>query len=428
MKLRNGLIFWMLLVTFGGLPVAGQAGNAKTQAAAAKVACLDDLVAEALRVNPEIRAARLHVEALQARVPQERALPDPTVTVGWMGKPAPFVVNSAAAMSYRGVSAMETFPFPGKLKLRGEIADRESRAAWWDYIATQRSVVSHVKVAYYRYAYFHQVLEIVESNRILAEKLMQIAQARYESGQGLQQDVLRGQVELSQLLERIELLSEQEKIAAARINTLLNRAPEEPLGPPAALAEIKPTYSLDDLYRLARANDTDLQRDQQTIAQDKDEVALAGKSYLPDFNASYMYQRMPGGPNLYGAFLGVDIPIFYKSKQREQVVEASRNLASERSVRENRETTVNFLVKEQYLDAEQAEQLATLYSQAILPQSSETLASSEIAYEAGKVDFLTIMGNFTDLLDARVNYYRELSDYQIALARIEPLVGVELVK
>ncbi|HVB98764.1 MAG TPA: TolC family protein [Candidatus Dormibacteraeota bacterium] len=428
MKFRNRLFFGMSLVIFGTFPAAGQAEKTITQPAPEKVLHLDNLVTEALRANPEIRAAELHVEALQARVPQEKALPDPTVTVGWMGNPAPFVVNATAAMSYRGVSAMETFPFPGKLKLRGEIADRESRAAWWDYEAARRSVVSEVKVAYYQYAYFHKALEIVENNQILLESLIKIAEARYEAGQGLQQDILKGQVELSQLLERATILNEQEYMAAARINTLLNRDPEMPLAPPSPLTQTKLTYTLDNLYRLARTNDTNLQGDRRMIERDEDAVAFARKSYEPDFDVSYMYQRMPGGPNLYGAFLGVNIPVFYKSKQRQEVVEASRDLASERSVRENRETTVNFLVKEQFLEADQAQKLSVLYSQAIMPQSAQALESSEIAYEAGKTDFLTMLDNFVSLLEFRVNYYREISDYQISLARLEPLVGVELTK
>ncbi len=420
---------WTLFILLVAAPAAGQSkGKVQAQQAPAATLRLEDLVAAALRANPEIRAAELRVEALDARVPQAKALPDPTVSVGWMGKPAPFVVNSAAAMSYRGVSAMETFPFPGKLKLQGEIADRESRAAWWDYEAARRRVGSQVKVAYYQYAYDDQALGIVENSRTLFEKLTKIAETRYEAGKGLQQDVLKGQLELSELLEQITLLEEERQTAAARINTLLNRDPQTPLPPPAALAQGKLAYTLPELYQLASRNDTGIQQDQRMIERDRDAVALARKSYDPDFSVGYDFQRMPGGPNLYGAQVGINIPIFYKSKQREEVVEASRNLSSDTSLQANRATEVNYLVKEQYVAAEQAAKLAVIYSQAIVPQSSETLESSELAYETGKVDFLTMLDNFIHLLDYQIHYDRQISDYQIALARLEPLVGVELVR
>jgi outer membrane protein, heavy metal efflux system len=397
-------------------------------AAEEKPVSLNDLVAAALQSNPEIQAADHRVAGLRARVPQAKSLPDPTVTVGWMGKPAPFVVNSAAPTSNRSVSAMQEFPFPGKLKLRGQVADRESQAAWWDYEAIRRRIVSQVKVAYFQYAYFHQALQITESNRLLLEQLTKIAEARYEAGKGLQQDVLKGQVELSQLLERITILTEQENTAVARLNTLLDRDPEAPLGPPEPLRQTKLTYMLDQLYRLAQSNDTGLQQAQSLIERDQDQVALARKSYDPDFTVSYMYQRMASGMNMNGAFVTLNIPIFYKSKQREAVREAAENLTSEKDSRADRQTTLNFLVKEQFLAARQADKLAVLFSQAIVPQSSQTLESSELAYETGKADFLTMLDNFTNLLDFQVNYYGQISDYQISLARLEPLVGVELAK
>jgi len=85
-------------------------------------------------------------------------------------------------------------------------------------------------------------------------------------------------------------------------------------------------------------------------------------------------------------------------------------------------------VKEQYLLAKSSETLLKLYSQAVVPQSSLALESSMASYQVGTVDFLTILSNFTTVLDYEVSYYRELSNYQMALARLEPLVGVELTK
>lgn len=389
---------------------------------------LSDLVAAALKANPEILADDHRAAAMRARIPQAQSLPDPTVTIGWMGKPAPFVVDDAAPTSNRSISAMQEFPFPGKLKLRGQVADRESQAAWWDYEAARRRVVSEVKVAYFQYAYFHKALEITENNRALLAQLTKIAEARYEAGKGLQQDVLKGQVELSQLLERITVLAEQQNIAVVRLNTLLNREPETPLGPPEPLRQTKLTYTLDQLYQLARNNDTGLQRFQRLISRDQDQVALARKSYDPDFTVSYMYQRMADGMNMNGAFVTLNIPIFYKTKQRQAVLEATENLAGENEDRADRQTTLNFLVKEQFLAARQADKLAVLFSQAIVPQSSQALQSSQMAYESGTVDFLSMLDNFINVLDFQVSYYREISDYQVAMARLEPLIGVELTK
>ncbi len=416
----------------GAKPLAARPGSRLKQPAAATAQApalsLAALVRLALARNPEIAAYAGRAAALRARVRPSEALPDPTVSLGWMGKPLPFALEDNAATSYRQITATQRFPFPGKLKLQGQVAEHTSRAAGWDYQAARRRVRADVKTAYYQYAYFYQALRIVENTRALLQRLTQIAETRYESGQGLQEDVLKGQVELSQLLERVTILRQEQRTAAARINTLLNRSPETPLGAPAPPAMKTLPYTLHQLYQLARAHDTGLEREQQLIARDQSALALAHKSYDPDFSVSYMYQRSAAPMNMQGAFVTLNIPIFYRAKQRQEVLAASRMLTSDRDFQSNRGTTVNYLVKQQYLALRQAAQLAVLYSQAIVPQSTQTLNASITAYESGKVDFLTMLDNFINLLDFQVKYDRQKANYEIALARLEPLVGVELTR
>ncbi len=86
---------------------------------------------------------------------------------------------------------MQEIPFPGKLRLRGEIADHEAEVLWWDYEAKRRAVVAEVKAAYYGYFSSHRAIEITRKNQDLLEKLVAIAETRYQVGEGIQQDVLR---------------------------------------------------------------------------------------------------------------------------------------------------------------------------------------------------------------------------------------------
>ena len=123
-----------------------------------------------------------------------------------------------------------------------------------------------------------------------------------------------------------------------------------------------------------------------------------------------------------------NIPIFYRTKQREAVNEATEQLAASQRAKDNQQTELFFGVKQQYLLAKSSEQLLTLYSQAVVPQSSLTLESSMASYQVGAVDFLTVLTSFGDVLDYQVSYYRELANYEMALAALEPLVGVELTK
>jgi outer membrane protein TolC len=389
---------------------------------------LDALIQEALENNPSIQSAVRRVDAFRARVPQVKSLPDPVLGVGWMGEIRPFSLMRNDPSSFRSITASQKIPFPGKLKLRGRIADREAEAAWWDYENIRRRVVAQVKVAYYDYFYYHQAIEITLKNKDLLEKLSKIAAVRYQVGKGIQQDVLRAQVELSRILQRLTVLEQQEKTAQVRLNTLLNREPEALLPPPAPFEQALLTYSLDSLYELARENDTGLGREQRLIERNQFAVNLARKEYYPDFSVAYMYQNRPLMPEMHGVTFSVNVPVFYKTKQREGVTEATQALISAQRSRENRETTLYFEVKEQYLAAKAADELARLYSQAIVPQSSLALDSALAAYEVGSVDFLTMLDSFIIVLDYEINYYRELTNFQMSLARLEPLAGVELTK
>ncbi len=389
---------------------------------------LDELVQEALQKNPGVQASLRKVAAYRHRIPQAQALPDPVVSVGWMGDIKPFGVQRQDPSSYRALSAMQEIPFPGKLKLRGQMADREARAAWWEYEAARRAVVAEVKSAYYDYFAAHKAAAITRKNQDLLEKLIQIAETRYRVGKGIQQDVLKAQVELSKLRQRLTVLEQQQRTAQVRINTLLNRNAESPLAPPAQVEQVPLGYALETLYQLARENDTGLQREQRLIERNQFAVNLARKEYYPDLGVGYTWQNRPLMPEMHGFTFSVNIPIFYKSKQREGVSEAAEELASAQRTRENRETQLAFEIKQYYLMAKASDELARLYSQAIVPQSTLSLESALAAYEVGSVDFLTVMENFITVLDYEIDYFRELANYQTALARLEPLVGVELTK
>lgn len=405
-----------------------QAKQQVPQPAAAGMVSLDHLVQEALKRNPEIQSAERRVRALRARVPQARSLPDPMVAAGWTGTPLPFDVQGGFPPSARTFSVSEEFPFPGKLKLRGQIAGREAAAAQWDYERVRRRVVEQVKVAYYNYFNTQKALQITRKDQQLLEKLEKIAEVRYQVGKGIQQDVLRAQVELSRLLGRLTILEQQEKTARARLNTLLFRDPNAPLGRAESVQQAAFPYTLDDLLQLARKNDPGLKRDARLVERSQLAVNLAAKAYDPDFRVSYVYQQRPMLRDSQGFSVGINIPIFYKSKQRQGVAEATQDKIGARRQMQNQLTSVNFEVQQQYLAAKASEGLVRLYSQAIVPQSSLALDSSMASYEVGKVDFLSLLDNFSNVLDYEINYYRELSNFQIALARLEPLVGRELTK
>ena len=323
---------------------------------------------------------------------------------------------------------MQMLPYPGKLNLQGKIADREAEAAYWDYESVRRRVVADMKTAYYDYSFYTKAIETTQRDKDLLDKLSKISEARYRVGKGVQQDVLKSQVEITLVEQRLTMLEQQLRTTQAKINTLLFRDPDAPLPPPTTLEPVKLEYSLDQLYQMALAQDTGIQREQRMVERSQYATNLAKKSYYPDLTVGYMYQQRPALPDMNGFTVTVNVPVFYKSKQREAVRESTEQLISAEQSKDNRKTELFFAVKEQYLMAKSSERLFQLYAQGVVPQSSLALESSMSAYQVGNVDFLTILSNFTTVLDYEVNYYRELANYNMAVARLEPLVGTELTK
>jgi len=402
-------------------------GNASDQKQELK-SVLTDLVQEALDKNPSIQAASARVAALRHRVPQVKSMPDPNVSIGWAGDLAPFKVQRGDPSSYRGINVSQQIPYSGKLRLKGEIADRDAEAAVWNVESTKRVLVAEVKVAYFEYLYTYQAIETINKNKELLVKLAKITEARYSVGKGIQQDIIKAQIEISRIQQRLTILGQQRNTAKVRLNTLLLRDPESPLDPPAMVELTELPYKLDELYKLAAAHDTESQQQKRMGEKNEKQIALAQREYLPDFTIGYMYQQRPGLPDMHGFTFGINVPIFYKTKQRESVLEATQELLATRKDQENRQTTLRYEVKEKYLAAQAASELMRLYTQAVVPQSSLALESSMASYEVGTTDFLNVLSNFTTILDYQTEYFREYANRQSTLARLEPLVGVELVK
>lgn len=417
--------FSALFLLAAAITAAGQESQSAPpngSAPSRTVLTLDDVIREVITVNPAVASARHTVEAQRRRIVQAGALPDPTLTVSWMGDPIPFKTMDMDPSSYRGLSAMQMLPLGGKRELRREMARKEVTASEADQTATVRRLTAEARTAFYDYFYSDKALQITNRNKARLQQLADISEARYRVGKAMQQDVLRAQVEISMLLQRSVTLEQQRQIAAARLNTLMGRAMDSPL-PPAAEVRKDALPALASLAPAAQANDPMLKREQSMVERNKVAITMARKEYVPDLSVGYMYQQRTGLPDMYGMQFTVNLPIFYKSKQREGIEQAKQELLAAERSRDARHLELTYELKQMYAMASSADKMLDLYDKAIIPQAELALRSAQSSYSVGTVDFLTVMANFTTIHGYQIDYYRQLADYEIALARIEALTG-----
>jgi outer membrane protein TolC len=391
------------------------------------VVTLENLIVEVLRNNPEILAARRKFDASTKRPSQVSALPEPKFSFTDFGVGRPASALNINDFAFVGVGVSQEFPFPGKLSLMRDIARKEADSERQIVLDTELRVVSRLKQAYADLHFTYKAIEILQKNRDLLDKFTKIAEAKYQVGSGLQQDVLKAQVETSLLMQRLEVLQQQRGSLEAFINSLLNREITAQLGRPADLQKLTLTHDLGQLLRLARENTPRIRSRQEMLDSNAFALNLARKEYLPDFGASFQYQKTGSlFPDYYVASIEVKVPLYFWKKQRLGVEEAASRLAQTRHEYQMTAQEVAFGIKDQFLMAKTSERLLAMYEQGVIPQSAASLESALAGYQTGKVDFLTLINNLMILLNQEMDYYRELSSQVKAVARLEELSGVKL--
>ena len=432
----NRLSSFPLLAVFAVMlisPIGAHAQPASVPSAAtgqpASTVTLADLVAELDRQNPEIGAARRSVDASVAAIAPAGALPDPTVSAGFMSgltRP-PFFPSASLEDSFRRFGLAQEFPYPGKLSLKTKIATTESDAQRWSYETTRRRLIADLKGAYYQYVFVDRSLAVLARNKARLDEFRQIADARYGVGKAMQQDVLKAQLEISLILERQAMLEQQRTALRAQINGLLYRQPGAPLDVSLTYEPANLTRSLEEIQALASQNNPELKRDERMVDRGQQALALAKRDVLPDFAVNVTGQQMVGDmPWMYGLDFMVKVPLYWQRKQRPLIAQAAAQLEGDRRTRENTLAQTAAQIADTYAMADTSRRLVTLYADSVLPQARLTLESSLASYQVGTVDFLTVLTNFITVLNYELNYEEQNARFHQALARLEPFVGVAL--
>jgi outer membrane protein TolC len=386
---------------------------------------LDDLIAEALVNNPELRAAQKAVEAARARPPIEGALPDPVVTLGYMnvGSPIPFRTIGREMESNASVMFMQELPYPGKRRLRGLMAEKQADAIFQEYRQKRLEVTARLKQAYYQWHYVIRAQETMRRNIDLLSKFARIAEARYTVGRGTQQDVLKAQTEHTRLHTRLTRLEQEQLTLEAGVAALLGRPAGSALGRPAGYERAVLRQTLEEWVARAQNESPMLAQNRREIESSAAGLELARKNFYPDFAVKGGYLNRGVFPDAYEVKVDVKIPLYFWRKQRYEVKEQDASVNYWKRRYESTAQEIRLKVKDAWFAAKASERLMSLYEQGVLPQASLTLESSITAYETGAVDFLTLLTNFMAVLDTDLNLLEETAAFHRALARLEEAVG-----
>jgi outer membrane protein, heavy metal efflux system len=394
------------------------------------ITSLADLLAEAEQNNPQIRAARQGWEAAKQVPSQVSTLPDPQFTAQQVnvGSPRPFAGYTNSDFAYFGLGVSQDLPYPGKLRLKGEMAKRDADVVQQQYESVLRSILAGVKSAYFQLAYLSKTLGILESDGDLLQQVEKAADARYRSGMGNQQDLLRAQLEQTKLLREITMHHLEVAKVQAQIKQLLNRAQSSPDIEPPELPETALPYTFEELLSTTKAQNPEISGAEKIVEKQKLQVDLAHKDFYPDFNVQYMWQRTDPTQSraYYMLTVGVRVPIYRGRKQRPELAQAEAELNRSRSESEVQAQQLAFEVRSEYDTAQKTAELLKIYRDGLLPQARAGFQAGIAAYQNNRQDFQALLASFLDVLHLDEEYWKSVAERETAVARLEQLTGLSL--
>jgi outer membrane protein TolC len=419
----------VILVFLFSLPAASLT-RAQEAPSLPQTAKLSDLLTEAERNNPQIQAARQGWLAAKEVPSQIATLPDPQFTVQHVsvGSPRPFAGYTNSDFAYLGFGVSQDFPYPGKLRLKGEIAKRDADVVQQQYESVLRSVLAGVKSAYFQLAYLSKTLGILESDGQLLQQVEKAADARYRSGLGNQHDVLQAQLERTKLLREITMHHLEVAKLQAQIKQLLNRPQSSPDIEPSELPETPFSRTFEELLSAAQVQNPEISGAEKMVERQKLQVDLAHKDFYPDFNVQYAWQRTD--PTQFRAYymlsVGVKVPIYRGRKQRPELAQAEAELRRSHSESEVRSQQVALELRIEYETAQKTAELLKIYREGLMPQARAEFQAGIAAYQNNRQDFQALLSSFLDVLHLDEEYWKSAAERETALARLEQITGLPL--
>ncbi len=379
-------------------------------------------VEQAFRDNPDLQSLRSKWEAMLERPAQSGAMPNPMLTFGAMDAAHE---GTWPNTNEKRITLEQPFPWFGKRSLREGIARKDADAMRHDLESMTREVVLMVKESYFGLYAVQQAIAITRNEATVLQRMAKISETMYATGARTQQDVLKAQSEITLLKQRLLELDAQENALQAKLNSLLNRRADTPLGAAVTPPEAAFNGTPEALFALAAANRPEVHAAQARIERYELEKELMAKESMPDYQLGVEYRSIGGEDNRVMLTVGVELPIWLE-KNKAGVREAEKMRASSEAARDSAKQNSARDVQDASFKLQTARRMLALYRTELIPQAVTRFNASEADYQTGKTDFMDFLESQRFLLGIRVMAALAEGDVGMQFARLERAVGAEL--
>lgn len=391
---------------------------------------LSDYLAYAALNNPGLEAAFNRWKAALERVPQVKALPDPKFSYLYYIQE----VETRVGPQRHGFALAQTFPWFGKLRLRGDVAMQAANAARKRYDAAKLKLFFEVKDKYYEYYYLARSVAITRDNITLVEHLESVASSRYKTAAGTHPDLVRAQVELGKLQDRYQTLLDLRQPIIARLNAALNRPVETGIPWPTEIAVMDVNVVDEVVLAELVAESPELRALDFEIGRRRRAIQLASKDCYPDFNLGLNFidtgHSSVGSPPDNGkdpviAMISLNVPL-WRGKYDAAVREARVRYYAAKLDKAEVANTLSSELKLALYRFRDAQRKIDLYRDALLPKARESLKVTEASFRGASGSFMDLIDAQRVMLEFALGYERALADCAQSLAKVEMLIGREI--
>jgi outer membrane protein TolC len=381
---------------------------------------LDALIQTAIERNPEIISARTSWESKIARIIPAKTPPDLNFGISFENLP-----DDDTDMRFRGRKVLmlsQKYPFPGKLSLAGKIAQSESDIYKYKYEQTKWEVITDLKKAYYEYFYLQKSLEIYKQEEEILKHFAEITGQSYRVGKEKQISVLKAQVELAKIMDKIITLEKIKITVQAKINAILDYPSAKPVGVVEEPEYPGLDFSWDKIRAVVEKNNPILKEKYAIEGKASKNVTLAKKGYMPDLGFSFKSREISGDFTGIDMGLTLNLPIYFW-KQKGIIKARNKEYKSSHAAYENMRNIVDYKLTNIITMLDMHGRLFQLFKTNFIPQAQQARDVAEVGYKSGTLIFLDWLDTERSYLEFQVGYWEHFKEYLKGLADLEEISG-----
>lgn len=386
---------------------------------------LDGSIRYGLKNSSSIRAAFEAYTAATYRSPQVSSLPDPKLSYAYFINS----VETRVGPQNHKIGLAQSFPWFGTLNLKGKKANAEARAEFNRFLALKNRLVLRVTEAYVELAYVDASIKVTKDTIELVRSWENVLRERFRTATGSHSDLIRVQVELGKLEDRLSELGDLRHPLSSTLNSVINREQDFAVSASANFLSdhAKIASAIVTIDDVSQGNPELLMLSAAIEAKELG-VDLAEKKFYPDFTVGLDYivtgdrDVSGGGEDSVLGMVSINLPL-YLEKNRAAVHQAKANRRSFEQLKRDKEFELRSELSRANFDLRDSERKLSLYRDTLIPKSRESIEASYTAYQAGDASFLDVIDSEQRLLEFRLILRRAQANKIIANAKLQEISG-----